>query len=266
MSLLGRIGSLFGATRRRRGSEIDAHDFARARVDHENMPSRFYAIGDVHGCLHLLTRLEDAIQAEVSAQGDGATILYLGDLVDRGPDSAGVIDYLLKPAPAGIKREFVAGNHEQAMLDFLTGADAGGDWLRFGGFETLMSYGVRGDALNAWRTRPDKLRQSAASHIPEEHLAFLRGLPVLHTYPGYLFVHAGVRADKPLDRQPDFELMWMRNGRIASEGRTVVHGHTPVSAPLVSTAEINVDTCAYATGRLSAMRLCDGKFCDTVSA
>ena len=265
MSLLDRIGSVIGGVRRQGGRHAAGHDFTRARVHHEEMPKHFYAIGDVHGCLNLVCRLEDMIGAELSAHKGSATILYLGDLIDRGPNSAGVIDHLLKPAPAGITREFVAGNHEQAMLDFLDGADNGGDWLRFGGLETLMSYGVRGETLSSWRARPGKLRQSAASHIPEEHLTFLRQLPVLHEYPGYLFVHAGVLAGKPIESQSDIELMWIRNGRMGAEGRTVVHGHTPVSAPLVSPAEVNVDTCAYATGRLTALRLDDGKFHGTIS-
>lgn len=260
MSLLGRLGAVLGGAGRRGGGQVEPEAHMRPRVQHEEMPKRLYAIGDVHGCLHLLIRLEQMIMADLPAGEKQATLIYLGDFIDRGPASAGVIDHLLAPPPPGITRQFVAGNHEQAMLDFLDGADNEGHWLRFGGVDTLMTYGISFAGQTSGRLRLTKLRQSAVSHIPEEHVSFLRSLPVLHQYPGYVFVHAGVRVDEPLDRQSDFELMWMRDGGIGVEGGVVVHGHTPVSEPVISATEVNVDTGAYATGRLTALRLQNGEF------
>jgi len=238
----------------------------RPRCRHDTLPDRLYAIGDVHGCLSLLQQLEDTIIAEARAAGETATLVYLGDLVDRGPEVPGVIDHLLATGPADLTRLFVAGNHEQAMLDFLDGHDPQGRWLELGGMESLTGYGLpplMGPARR--RTRRDLVRQ-AVSYIPEEHVQFLRGMPVLHAFPGFVFAHAGVRRSVDISDHTDADLMSIRGEAIGSRDGVVVHGHTPVETPVVSVEEINVDTGAYATGRLTAVRILKGVAAGTLSA
>jgi serine/threonine protein phosphatase 1 len=225
----------------------------------ERDPTLAYAIGDVHGCLALLLELEALIFADAAALGPQAGetwIVMLGDYVDRGPDSAGVLDHLLRPLPAPFRRLMVAGNHEERMLDFLNAPGPDSDWLALGGGETLRSYGLSEDALFAAR----RSGQAALldSHIPGEHRQLLETLPGMLVTPGYVFVHAGLRPGVPLDEQHPSDLMWIRDkfrNDYAEFGRLVVHGHTPTKIPLVSEHRINIDTGAYATGKLTAVRL-----------
>lgn len=213
-----------------------------------------WAVGDVHGWL----ALAQAIEARVRARDPVATIVFLGDVIDRGPDSRGMIDWLLSPPPPGITRRCLLGNHEDMALRFLARPAEAAAWLRFGGGETLASYGVTVEAGED----PRALASAFAAALPEEHRAFLAGLPVGLAMGRYVLTHAGAAAEVPLARQNRAQLVWERHAAIADllpprdlGDRFVVHGHVPVPGPLRSGWRINVDTGAYASGRLTAVRL-----------
>lgn len=227
-----------------------------------------YAIGDVHGHLLLLDLLLDSIAADFAAlkRDDRPVLILVGDYVDRGPDSKGVCDRLIAlqaaSAEAGaFELRTLMGNHEQTMLSFLDNPEAGPAWVEFGGGETLTSYGVQRPALRPdpgeWLEIQDQLRRK----LPPAHLRFLRGLELSAAYGGYLFVHAGVRPGVTLERQTAEDLMWIRGDFLSQPHRldcVVVHGHTPAEEPFLGPDRINIDTGAYATGVLTAVRLDGG--------
>ncbi|WP_343037656.1 metallophosphoesterase family protein [Caulobacter soli] len=227
-----------------------------------------YAIGDVHGQLELLDLMLDSIAADFAALGrtDRPVLVLVGDYVDRGPDSKGVCDRLIALRAASVdvsafEIRTLMGNHEQTMLSFLDNAEAGPAWVEFGGGETLTSYGVSRPAL---RPEPDEwveIQSQLRQKLPAEHLRFLQGLELSAAYGGYLFVHAGVRPGIALERQNSEDLMWIRGDFLSQPHRldwVVVHGHTPAEEPFLGTDRINIDTGAYATGVLTAVRLDGG--------
>lgn len=225
----------------------------RPRLFFETAPEVVYAVGDIHGCYDLLRRMETSIVEDAAAISGEKWIVMLGDYVDRGPQSAEVLDHLLLPPPEGFKRYCLAGNHEQLMLSYLDSPDPGHMWLGLGGQETLRSY--RLDETAAKRSSVTAL---LASHIPAEHVDFLRKAPSLISIPGFVFVHAGLRRGVPLRQQSDQDLMWIRpDGHDAplSPDFVTVHGHTPVPAIDVRPGRINVDTGAFATAILSGVRI-----------
>jgi len=226
-----------------------------------------YAIGDIHGRLDLLDALLDIIGADAatSAVKQRPVLVFVGDYIDRGPASKGVIDRLIRLREAsdrgnGLEVRTLMGNHEQTLLQFLDSPEVGPSWVEFGGGETLASYGVtrppgRGDA-DSWRVVQEQFRQA----LPADHLALLRSLELSARYGDYLFVHAGVRPGVPWERQQPEDLLWIRNDFLSLPHRldcVVVHGHTPDSEPFVGPDRINIDTGAYATGVLTAVRLTD---------
>jgi serine/threonine protein phosphatase 1 len=219
-------------------------------------PHTIYAIGDVHGCLDLLRRLEDTLLEDAAGRPGNTWFVMLGDYVDRGPHSAGVLDHLLAPLPSGVQRICIAGNHEAAMLRFLEQPSRKSSWLGFGGIETLLSYGISETAITtASRTA---LRALIHSHIPAEHSDFLKRLPLLFATPHYVFVHAGLRPGTPIEQQQPDDLLWIRNEPAmgyAEFQKLVVHGHTPTPDVVFGDHRISVDTGAYLSGRLSAVRL-----------
>lgn len=219
-----------------------------------------YAIGDVHGCLAALRTLEAKITADAMSHSHRPLLVMLGDVVDRGPASAQVIDHLLTTAP-DFDRICLVGNHELAMAEFLRAPRRRHEWLEFGGLETLLSYGIEEAALHRALAKVDRLQAVVDSHIPGEHRQFLDELPVLLETRQHIFVHAGLRPGTPIEIQHDSDLVWFRDSfssDYAEFGKTIVHGHTPVMEPLLSQHRICVDTGAYATGRLSAVKLVAG--------
>ena len=226
---------------------------------------RVYAIGDIHGCLVELNALLAKIEDDSAAYDGDARLIFLGDYVDRGPDSKGVLDRLLA-TPDRFKTHFVRGNHDQILLDFLENPALFRDWRDFGGRETLMSYGVtppRFDNEEAYAEARNVLR----SNMPESHVDFLGGLQYSVAIGGYYFVHAGVRPGVALDRQSEEDLLWIRDEFLLSNtdfGLTVVHGHTPMDAPVRRPNRISVDTGAYATGKLTSAVL-EGTECRFLS-
>ena len=226
---------------------------------------RVYAIGDIHGCLHELdTLLAKIVDDAIDFVGE-KKIVFLGDYIDRGPDSKQVLDRLVTPTE-GFKSSYILGNHDQTLLDFLEDPSVFRGWRDFGGRETLMSYGVtppRFDNDDAYAQARDSLR----SVIPQSHLDWLRSLQYSVTIGSYYFVHAGVRPGVPLDRQAPEDQLWIRDEFLLSKGdygAVVVHGHTPTEEPVRLSNRIGVDTGVYATAKLTAAVL-EGTQCRFLS-
>lgn len=219
-----------------------------------------WAIGDVHGRLDLLKPLVEAIMADARASdARRKVVVFLGDYIDRGPDSRGVIQYLVAlPKDAGVEWRFLKGNHEEAMLDFLDDPTTGPTWCEYGGDATLASYGLRLPQMKhkpeAWKHVADDLDHKVTS----AERTFLEGLELSLSIGDYFFSHAGARPGIPLDQQSERDLMWIRNNFLDSEvefEKVVVHGHTPTPEVYADRRRIGVDTKAYASGMLSALDL-----------
>jgi serine/threonine protein phosphatase 1 len=215
-----------------------------------------YAVGDIHGRADLLDDLLRRIARDATAHSDDQMrqLIFLGDYVDRGSTSRGVIERLLgRPLP-GFATVYLRGNHEQVMLDFLDGRSDGRAWLSYGGAETLMSYGV---AVSGRST--DALRGALAAALPPDHLAFLRACVLHHSAGDYVFVHAGARPGLALEAQDPLDLLWIRDDFLdvseALPGKVVVHGHTIRKAPENLAYRINIDTGAFFSGRLTCVVL-----------
>ena len=219
---------------------------------------RAYAIGDVHGRLDLLRDLIGRIERDNAARPPARTyLIFLGDLVDRGPDSRGVVDYLLHRQPSFAQAVFLKGNHEEFLLRVLAGEeDVVMDWLPYGGFESAESYGVsRGWVMNA---TPSEIVRRLQESVPDSHRAFLEGMADTFRFGDYLFVHAGIRPGVPVGEQSAKDLRWIREGFLesrADHGLIVVHGHTIVESPEEHPNRIAVDTGAYRNGVLTAVGL-----------
>ncbi|MDF2797527.1 MAG: serine/threonine protein phosphatase [Devosia sp.] len=229
----------------------------RTRLSAARVPPSLYAIGDVHGHLDLLKALEGQLFAHAAGDPGEKWVVMLGDYIDRGPQSAAVLDHLLAPLPAGWRRICLCGNHEDAMAGAMRDRKAFARWITFGGMETLMSYGIASSEVHAACDDARAHARLIQSFIPQEHGAFLDALPSILETPNYIFVHAGLRPGVPVKDQVDDDLLWFReNGGTPYDfGATVVHGHTPVTEPFFSQRRINIDTGAYATGRLTAVFL-----------
>ena len=226
------------------------------RLAFHSWPAAVYAIGDVHGCLDQLLALEARIVADGSGIDGEKWIVTLGDYIDRGPASAGVVAHLQTPAPAGFKRIALFGNHEAMLLDFLDNPAAHAYYLDEGGLKTLSSYGIEVD-YPPLRTS-EGLKRFLAEKFPEGDQRFLGQLPISLSLPGWLFVHAGIRPGIPMSMQTDDDLIWIRGPFLTSQmtgGMRVVHGHTPGPDIVVTPHRIDVDTHCYHTGRLSAVRV-----------
>jgi serine/threonine protein phosphatase 1 len=229
----------------------------RQRLTASQWPAAIYAIGDVHGCLDELRRLEQAIYADSAAIEGEKWIVMLGDYVDRGPDSAGVLDHLLSPVHPGYRRICLAGNHETMLLAYLQDPLPESDWLRFGGHQTLQSYAIDQQSGYFDAQTLGQRRQILMDHVPERHVDFMRNLPLYLHVGNTVFVHAGLRHGVALERQSERDLLWLRPGDdIPFEpGIVVVHGHTPTAVPTLFPWRICVDTGAAMTGILTAVRL-----------
>ncbi|WP_196259698.1 metallophosphoesterase [Pelagibacterium limicola] len=231
----------------------------RPRLATPEFPAVIYAVGDVHGRLDLLKRLEEKIATDAVTISGQALIVMLGDYIDRGPSSAQTLAHLISPMADGLRRICLCGNHEQAMFEALDDAESFSWWLRFGGSETLASYGISEDAV---RARWEVVQNVLADYIPIEHISFLAGLPVMLRVPGYVFAHAGLRPGVAIEDQTDHDLCWIRDLFLESGfdfGATVVHGHTIAPSVHVSKRRIGLDLGAFASGRLAAVRLMQGR-------
>jgi serine/threonine protein phosphatase 1 len=220
-----------------------------------------YAIGDVHGRLDLLEDLLARIREDAGQHtADLArSLIFLGDYVDRGSESRGVVDAVMSDLLPGFTTVRLMGNHEEAMLSFLDGESDGLDWLSFGGLETLLSYGVPLRSLPNSGEAVKALQAALVEAVPERHVAFFRQCLLHYTVGDYVFVHAGVRPGVTLEKQTQTDLLWIRDDflrvRAPLPGRVVVHGHTICDLPQDRSHRINIDTGAFVSGRLTCLVL-----------
>jgi serine/threonine protein phosphatase 1 len=224
---------------------------------------RVYAIGDVHGRLDLLRNLLRQIEEDTADRPDARTlIVFLGDLIDRGPDSAGVLEFLRRYRPPTIEPVFLMGNHEEVMLRVL-GGERGGlldRWLSYGGSETLTSYGVSASTLFDLPER--RALEQVVEAVAPAHTAFLESFSDTFRFGDYLMVHAGVRPGLPLHSQTQEDLHWIREPFLSdprNHGFVVVHGHTIVDQVEQRPNRIGIDTGAYRSGLLSAIGIQDAE-------
>jgi len=209
------------------------------------MSGDLYAIGDIHGSLESLERLLDKINLDLTVD----RLLFVGDYIDRGPRSKGVVDYIIRlkdQAPPG-QIICLKGNHEAMFLDFLAGGQ--GDMFLFnGGLATLEDY---------WGD--DWVGQDRESlTLPPDHAQFFQDLELYYEMPDYIFVHGGLKPGVPLDEQVEDDLLWIRGEFITSEadfGRRVIFGHTPFKKPLLMPNKIGIDTGAVYGNFLTALKL-----------
>jgi serine/threonine protein phosphatase 1 len=218
-----------------------------------------YAIGDVHGQYHLLESLLAQIQIDVERHDrDRRILVFVGDYVDRGPSSRLVVERVSRGSPA-FETVALKGNHEQILLDFIADAELWEVYRRLGGIETLLSYGVDRDLLLGSNVAAARIHEAFLAAFPPDHHDFLRSLHLSYDCGHYHFVHAGVRPGVPLDRQAEADRLWIRDQFLTAgdvfDGRVIVHGHTPTRDPEKLSFRINVDTGAYMTGRLTAVKL-----------
>jgi serine/threonine protein phosphatase 1 len=200
---------------------------------------RIYAIGDIRGCLAKLKKLVD--RCKLDCGDEDITLVFLGDYIDRGPDSRGVVDLLINAqSQLGKKVICLRGNHEALALSSASDANQSGAWLQNGGGQTLLSYGI-----------------ANAAEIPSEHLAWFRSLPLCYDDGLRFFVHAGINPCRPLNQQDEHDLLWIREPFLSDDrrySRLIVHGHTPCKSrlPEQKINRLNVDTGACLGGPLTA--------------
>lgn len=219
--------------------------------------TRLYAIGDIHGRADLLGRLAEKIAQDLAARpAQKVVTVFLGDYVDRGLDSRGVLERL---AEGDFPTPFVAlrGNHEDAMLRFLDDPPVLKQWAMFGGLTTLTSYGVD-PGREMFRGGAPAVLEAFLSRFPQAHRRFLEDTKFNAEFGDYFFCHAGVRPHVPLDRQDPGDLMWIRYEFLEYRGdfgKVVVHGHTPHTKVENLANRINLDTHAFKSGVLTAVAL-----------
>lgn len=231
-------------------------------------PNRIYAVGDIHGHIDLLHNVHQMIEADRKRTQDwDAPIVHLGDLVDRGPQSAAVIDYLIAGPTRGGTWITVKGNHDNMFTLFMDDPKIQDPqlrkeltWLnpRLGGMTTLASYGIE----TAETRSPADLQKDAIARVPDQHVAFLKALPLTYQAAGAVCVHAGIRPEVPLDQQDPSDLIWIREPFLAytkSHGPLIVHGHTPIDAATHYGNRLNLDSGAAYGGPLSVAVIEDRK-------
>jgi calcineurin-like phosphoesterase family protein len=233
-------------------------DFASSRQRGPAGPSgwRAYAIGDVHGRFDLLERLLGAVHSDLRAHPARKTqLVFVGDLIDRGPQSAEVIEHLRTYRHHGIRTTFLLGNHEEVLLRILHG-DAAliAKWCSFGGAECLESYGV--DSRQLAKLGEAEALEAVRKAIPKAHVEFLESFADSCRFGDFLFVHAGIRPGIEIDQQRQSDLRWIREPFLLDDtdhGFVVVHGHTINPEVEVRPNRVGIDTGAYRTGVLTAL-------------
>lgn len=235
----------------RRQENADAHPHVPKGV-------RIYVIGDIHGEIDLLEELHEKMLADAkNSPTDRVLQIFLGDYIDRGLESKGVVDWLMRSPPPGWQRICLKGNHETMVHDFLEGSGTLKRWQRLGGSQTLRSYGVRLTDKKK-KIPPKLLREDFSQKLSNEHRDFYSNLPLFFEMGDYFFVHAGVHPDRALHEQEERDLIWIRDEFLQSKqdfGKIIVHGHTPVDKPKILRNRINIDTGAYMSGILTCLVL-----------
>lgn len=221
-----------------------------------------YAIGDVHGCYNSMLNLLDKIEHDRRSRPEPkSTIVFLGDLIDRGPASKEVLDFLINYKPSWSEVAFISGNHEEVMLDVLRGdVSAMRSWFSFGGKECARSYGV--DNFGQLHINPDHIMMSLQRNVPEAHLTFLDSFSDAFTFGDYFLVHAGIKPRVAIKDQSSHDLRWIRATFLDYKKPhpvKVVHGHSVVAdGPENHSNRIAIDTGAHKGRPLTAVCLCAG--------
>jgi serine/threonine protein phosphatase 1 len=218
---------------------------------------RVYAVGDVHGRADLLAALTARIDDDLKEYPSAKPLeVFLGDYIDRGPDSRLVLELLVERRRSHAM-VLLKGNHEACAAAALAGQPVWSEWMKIGGVSTLLSYGIKPtptfDPVSEYR-----MARAFSQAIPESHSRFINGLAMSFTCGDFFFTHAGVKPAVPLAAQTEQDLLWIRDEFLLYEedfGKVVVHGHTPVMEPEIRQNRINIDTGAYATGRLTCLVL-----------
>jgi Calcineurin-like phosphoesterase len=218
---------------------------------------RIYAVSDIHGCADILKNVFSAVDHHLARAEPMRTLhVFLGDYIDRGPASRQTIDLLIERSRRH-ESIFLKGNHEAFLLEVLEDASRLEAWREYGGFQTLMSYGLA-PSMKPDRNEQHELVQALLLGMPNHHRHFFSSLRPSFACGDFFFAHAGVRPGVPLRRQREEDLLWIRDEFLQSEedfGKFVVHGHTPVPKPEIRPNRINIDTGAYATGILTLLTI-----------
>ena len=231
----------------------------RPRLVLDEQPKDVYAIGDIHGRLDLLKLLEGMILEEAKSRATPSLIVSVGDLVDRGPDSKGVIEHCLSsPLPDNVERLVLCGNHDLTFCDFLMQPTLSSPWIGWGGVATLASYGIDLDDFVKTGQPEGTLASWLSERIPAAHRAFLAQLPAALSMPDAHIVHAGMRHHVPMQEQTMRDLLWIREPFLVEEpasDRRIIHGHTPFEVPEIGLGRIGIDTGAVYGNALTAVHL-----------
>jgi serine/threonine protein phosphatase 1 len=221
--------------------------------------TRIYAIGDIHGRLDLLDQLLSWIDGDTARRPIARRLyVFLGDYIDRGPWSRQTINRLIEHGETH-ESIFLKGNHELIAIKCLSDPSLIDQWLRLGGTETLISYGVSAETLAAGKQIAE-VQSAFHGALPQAHFRFFRDLRNSFECGDFFFAHAGVKPHVELERQKESDLLWIRGEFLSSNcdfGKIIVHGHTPVSDVEVGPNRINIDTGAFATGRLTCLVMQD---------
>ena len=224
-----------------------------------------FAIGDIHGCLKQLTSLLDKIFNHFNFNKKNDLLVYLGDYIDRGPNSKDVINHILKLQKEKVNSIFLMGNHEQIMIDFVFNKINNlRYWLNLGTDQTFKSYKIEiaefiKDGFED--DKMDKLRNVLLNKLSNEHIHFLKNLKLSHSMGKYLFVHAGINPEKALKDQVKKDFLWSRSDQFFDKNfkfeQIIVHGHTPEKEVINFPYRINIDTGCFFSGKLSCVHLND---------
>ncbi|MBB2696501.1 MULTISPECIES: metallophosphoesterase [Rhizobium] len=246
--------------RRSEVSKMARQPRPRLTMDIADIPT--YAIGDIHGRCDLLVQAEQAILRDAARLPGRKLIVMLGDYIDRGPESAQVINHLMEPPPEGFDRICLTGNHEMAMLDYIDGWLSFDDWMRIGAAQSLKSYGLDPEHLPLVFPSGAQLDAFLRHSLPHTHIDFMRAMPIMLDTPNVLFVHAGIDPARPLAAQTDEDLVLIRHRFLDSRvplPKLIVHGHTPNDEPDIRPRRLNLDTRAFRSGKLTVARLWRGQ-------
>ncbi len=252
---------------RRRSKLLSAFGFRPKREARVPDHMRLYAVGDIHGCAVQLDELHARISADAAFFPGDKVIVYLGDYIDRGPNSCGTVERLIGGVPEGFRARYIKGNHDAALLDFLENAATYRAWRAYGAPETLLSYGVRPPLFDSLE-KLEEARLALAAALPREHLRFFRSLEPFVVLGDYALVHAGIRPGLSVENQSEEDLLWIRDDFLNCTeyyDKVIVHGHTPEPRPVRLHNRIGLDTGAYATGILSCAVL-EGAGCRFIQA
>lgn len=221
--------------------------------------TRVYAVGDIHGRADLLYRIQGLIEDDAAtAPGQRLVVVYLGDYVDRGPESFQVVEHLITHPLDGFESIHLKGNHEEFLIRFVEDGAMSAAWMMNGGNATLASYNVSAFNLILGKPGLKRARKRFAETIPRDHLDFYHGLRLTHVEGDYLFVHAGLRPGVAIDDQKEGDMIWIRDAFLEAAGgfdKVVVHGHSIESEPDIQAHRIGIDTGAYRSGRLTCLVL-----------